>query len=271
MVCYIDSMRDYFNPAALLAVVGLFAWGMADGGNAGVWALAICVTAFVVNGALSLARMLARRPVLMGIVWAAAYLILSTCAWVMLQSPASDVYEEEKAALQLRLTEWKELGKSPFTSPQREQDCLVVLAAGLGKNKLLRELLELPEARQNAALLQLAAQAAVENGQKRALQLLLEHGVSADSFTEGASLLSTAVINGRRDMAELLLKGGAQPNAPDAEGIPPIMHAVINEDLSTARLLMQHGADAARKAPDGRDAHSCSRSEEMDAILRKQP
>ncbi len=264
-------MRDYFNPAALLAVVGLFAWGMTDGGNAGVWALAICVTAFVVNGALSLARMMARRPVLMGVVWSAAYLILSSCAWVMLQSPESDVYEEEKAALQQRLTEWKELGNSPFTSPRQEQECLVVLAAGLGKNKLLRELLELPEARQNTGQLQLAARAAAENGQKRALQLLLEHGVSADSFAEGASLLSIAVINGRRDIAELLLKAGAQTNAPDAEGIPPIMHAVINEDLPTARLLMQYGADAARKAPDGRDARSCSRSEEMDEILNRQP
>lgn len=264
-------MRDYFNPAALLAVVGLFAWGMTDGGNAGVWALAICVTAFVVNGALSLARMMARRPVLMGVVWSAAYLILSSCAWVMLQSPESDVYEEEKAALQQRLTEWKELGNSPFTSPRQEQDCLVVLAAGLGKNKLLRELLELPEARQNSGLLQLAARAAVENGQKRALLLLLEHGVSVDSAAGGGSLLSSAVINGRRDIAELLLKGGAQPNAPDAERIPPIMHAVINEDLPTARLLMQYGADAARKAPDGRDAHSCSRSEEMDGILNRHP
>lgn len=263
-------MRDYFNPAVLLGVVGLFAWGMADGDNAGLWALAICVSAFLVNAALSLARMLAHRPVLMGVVWAAAYLILSSCAWVMLQSPQSDIYEEEKEALQLRLTEWKELGYSPFASPQQEQDCLVVLAAGLGKGKLLRELLKLPEAQQNIGVLQLAAATAVENGQKHSLQLLLDFGVSADSSAQGSSLISTAVINGRHDIAELLLMAGAQPDSPDAEGIPPIMHAVINNDLPTARLLMQYGADASRKAPNGRGAHSCSRSEEMDAILNKQ-
>lgn len=60
-------MRDYFNPLVLLVVVGMFAWGMLDGEgsgiNAGVWAMSLCVSAFLVNGALSLARLIthARR------------------------------------------------------------------------------------------------------------------------------------------------------------------------------------------------------------------
>ncbi len=204
----------------------------------------------------------------MAIVWTVTYLILGSCAWVMLQSSEEDAYEEEKAALETRLTAWKSTGASPFTAPRGEEDCLVVLASGLGKNKLLRELLELPEAQRNEEILLLAAHAAVENGQKRSLMLLLEHGIHADSTAGGASLLCTAVIHGRHDIAGLLLKNGASPNSPDAEGIPPIMHAVINDDLPTARLLMQHGADASQKAPDGRDAHSCSRSEEMDTVLK---
>ena len=269
-VCYIVSMRDYFNPLVLLAVVGLFARGMAGDGDAGVWVLVLCVTAFLVNGALSLARMFARRPVLKGVVWTVAYLILGSCAWVMLQTPATDVYEEEKNELAAQLSEWKELGKSPFASAQQERDCLVVLAAGLGKNKLLRELLALPDAGQNITVLQQAARAAVENGQRRSLQLLLEKGVSADAAVAGASLLSGAVIHGQREIVRLLLERGATPDRPDAEGVPPIMHAVINDDLPTARLLMQHGANPAAKAPDGRDAHSCSRTAEMDAVLKKE-
>lgn len=265
-------MRDYFNPLVLLVVVGMFAWGMLDaegsGINAGVWAMAVCVSAFLVNGALSLARLITHRPSLMGVVWSVAYLILSACSWVMLYAPETDVYAEEKSALKAQLSAWKELGASPFASAQQERDCLLVLAAGLGKNQLLRELLALPEAAQNMDVLQRAAHAAVENGRRKSLQLLLEAGVSADARVVGVSLLCSAAVNGHRDMALLLLERGANPNGADADGIPPIMHAVINDDLPMARILMQAGANPAAKAPDGRDAHSCSRTAEMDDILQ---
>jgi hypothetical protein len=45
------------------------------------------------------------------------------------------------------------------------------------------------------------------------------------------------------------------------------MHAVINENRSIARLLVQHNADPTQKDNTGRDAFSCSRSESMDEIL----
>lgn len=266
-------MRDYFNPLVLLVVVGMFAWGMLDaegsGVNAGVWAMAVCVSAFLVNGALSLARLITHRPSLMGVVWSVAYLILSACAWVMLYASETDVYEEEKSALKVQLAAWKEQGVSPFASAQQEQDCLLVLAAGLGKNQLVRELLALPEAEQNKEMLQKAAHAAVENGRRKSLQLLLDAGVSADTVVEGGSLLSAASVNGQREVAALLLERGANPDRADADGIPPIVHAVINDDLPMARMLMQAGANPAAKSPDGRDAYSCSRTAEMDEVLQK--
>lgn len=266
-------MRDYFNPPVLLVVVGLFAWGMMDaegcGANAGMWAMALCVSAFLVNGALSLARLITHRPALMGVVWSVACLILSACAWVMLNAPESDVYEEEKSALKAQLAAWKDRGASPFATAQQEQDCLLVLAAGLGKNQLLRELLALPEAGQNGDVLLQAAHAAVENGRRKSLQLLLEAGVPAHGMVAGASLLSTAAVNGHRDIAALLLERGANPNGADADGVSPIIHAVINDDLPMARVLMQAGANPAAKAPDGRDAYSCSRTAEMDEVLQK--
>lgn len=240
------------------------------GGDAGGRALALCVTAVLVNGALCLARLFVHRPGVMGVVWTAAYLILGSCAWVMQQTPATDVYEEEKEALTEQLREWKEKGKSPFSSAQQEQDCLVVLAAGLGRHKLLSDLLALPEAARNIALLEQAARTAVENGQRRTLLLLLEKGVSTDAMPDGGSLLSAAVIQGQRKMVSLLLECGANADRTDADGVPPIMHAVINDDLPTARLLMQHGANPGIMPPDGRNAFSCSRTEEMDAVLKKE-
>jgi ankyrin repeat protein len=53
----------------------------------------------------------------------------------------------------------------------------------------------------------------------------------------------------------------------DENGVSPLMHAVINENRSIARLLVQHNADPTQKDNTGRDAFSCSRSESMDEIL----
>lgn len=262
-------MRDYFNPLVLLIVVAVFAWGMSGEPGAGVWAMMLCVTAFLVNGALCLARILTHRAALMSVIWSAAYLILGSCAWVMLQTPVQDEYEDEKKAFQYCLQEWKNHGKSPFDAVLQERECLVVLAAGLGKQKLLTELLALPEARQNAAVLQQAAAAAVENGKLQTLRLLLQNGVSADAVVDGTSLLSVAVIQSRREVVEYLLECGAKADCTDADGISAVMHAVINDDLPSVRLLMRHGANPAAQAPDGRDAYSCSRTAEMDAALMK--
>lgn len=267
-------MRDYANPTLLLIVVGMFAWGVSgttgNGDAIAISTMGLCITAFMVNGALALARALTRRPSLMCVVWSVAYLILSGCAWVMWNSPDDDIYAEDKEALTTQLKSWKESGLSPFASPQEEQECLMVLAAGLGKNRLLRELLALQDSAKQEVINRAAA-AATENGRKKSLQLLLDAGVNPDTKEEKGSLISLAAINSRRDIAALLLERKANPNLPDAEGIPPIMHAVINEDLPMVKLLISYGAQPSAQAPDGRDAFSCSRSEEMDAALNGEP
>lgn len=265
-------MRDYANPTLLLIVVGLFAWGLTysaeSGAATGVWAMGLCTTAFIVNGALCLARMVTHRPALMSAVWCAVFLILTACAWVMFSAADDDIYAEERAAYNNRLREWKELGQYPFTSPQQEQECLLVLAAGLGKHRVLRELLDSPEVAQHSDVLQQAAMTAAGNGQTKALYLLLNAGVDANTTFHGTSLICAATIHGNLDTVKLLLQRAANPNIGDTEGISPIMHAVINEDIRMVRMLMQHGANPAQKAADGRDAHSCSKSEEMDTALQ---
>ena len=45
------------------------------------------------------------------------------------------------------------------------------------------------------------------------------------------------------------------------------MHAVIDNNRTVARLLIENGADPTLKDWSGRDAISCSRSEEMDEVL----
>lgn len=268
-------MKAFVNPFILLIVMGLFAWGLTDraeyGTDAGLWAVVVCATAFVVNGALCLSRGLTHRPALMSAVWTVVYLILSACGFILLNTPTDDIYAEDKAALSEQLKGWKEAGKSPFANEREEQECLIVLAAGLGKNHLLRQLLELPEAAKNADVLAKAAKAAAENKQKKALSLLLEAGVPVDAVSDGSSLLCTAVVNGNRDIVKFLLEKGANATLPDADGVSPIMHAVINDDLTSAGALMKHGANPAAKAKDGRDAFSCSRTAEMDEVLQSRP
>ena len=56
-------------------------------------------------------------------------------------------------------------------------------------------------------------------------------------------------------------------NICDENGVPAIMHAVIDNNRAIARLLMKNGANPKLQDRTGRDAASCSRTSEMDDIL----
>jgi ankyrin repeat protein len=52
----------------------------------------------------------------------------------------------------------------------------------------------------------------------------------------------------------LLLEAGADPNLRQKGGFVPLHEAAHSDDVEMARLLLDHGADAALTADDGRDA-----------------
>ena len=110
---------------------------------------------------------------------------------------------------------------------------------------------------------------AAENGRHEMLNILAtqKSGFNFDTIIDGRTPLIGAVINDKAKCVELLLKLKANPNAADESGVSPLMHAVINSNRRIAALLIKHGANPYQKDSTGRDAISCSRSEEMDQIL----
>ena len=66
--------------------------------------------------------------------------------------------------------------------------------------------------------------------------------------------LIAAIQGGSAAQIERLVKGGANPNVVDAEGVPALMSAVLFGDARAVELLLQRGADPNRQGPSGTTA-----------------
>lgn len=71
---------------------------------------------------------------------------------------------------------------------------------------------------------------------------------------EGETSLGHAVSDGTLPWIVTLLELGADANAPDLRGIPPIIHAAISQRLDSLQLLLNHGADVEAADVNGRTA-----------------
>jgi len=88
-------------------------------------------------------------------------------------------------------------------------------------------------------------------GAKEILDEILRHGAdleALDSF--GRTPLVHAVVEGRTDIVEVLLKRGASPN-PGDEVSSPLIFAILPGKTDIVRLLIAHGADPEWKGADG--------------------
>ena len=212
-------MRDFVNPLVLLVVVVLLACragGVGDSVTLDGWILALTVTAFIVNGALCMARLLARRRALMSVVWSMGYLILGSCAWV-LHGMVQQTADEEQAALLVLKQAWQQ-GESPYQVDE-SGDSLFTTAASLGKAELVREVLVGGGA--PAEQLAEAARRAAENGRVEVLKLLLTSGTPVNATAGSTTLLCAAAQNGQRKAVELLLQSGPMPIWQMLRALPP--------------------------------------------------
>ncbi len=260
-----NSMRDYVNPLLLLIIVVLLACrvsGVGESGMLEVWILGVCVTAFVVNGALCLARLLTRRHALMSTVWAVVYLILGCCTWVLYEG-RPDLSDEEQVAFD-NLAKAYQRGESPF-AVDADGDSYLTVAASLGKSGVVQKLLAggaVPPEQ-----LAEAARRAAENGRTAVLKQFLAAGVSVDSAIGGTTLLCAAAQNGRVGCVKLLLAGGANANLADEEGTVPLIHAVLADAAPVAQMLLQAGAEPTATDAAGRSAADYSRSRAIDSLF----
>ena len=82
------------------------------------------------------------------------------------------------------------------------------------------------------------------HGNARMVNLLLEKGIDVnitdDYDYNNNTALSTAVINAKYDVVELLIEKGADINKENNKGDTPLIHAIRFEDYDMVQLLLEH-------------------------------
>jgi hypothetical protein len=95
--------------------------------------------------------------------------------------------------------------------------------------------------------------AAVQTGHTEVLRLLLEAGAAADARAQsGQTVLVVACMKGKPQAVQILLAGGADPNAGWASRSPLVWAARCN-NVEAMRLLLAAGADATELAAIRKD------------------
>ena len=143
-------------------------------------------------------------------------------------------------------------------------------AAALGRADALSSLLTMDPSQANAVSadgftpLGLAA----FFGQPAAAQILLARGADPNTASANAmrvAPLHSAVAAQQLDIAEALLRYGAQANAAQADDFTPLHEAAQNGQVEMIALLLAHGADPAARKSDGQTPLDVARAHGQDA------
>ena len=90
--------------------------------------------------------------------------------------------------------------------------------------------------------------------------LIVEHSqdVNARGFDLKETPLHVASRRGHADIAQLLLERGADGNARDCYGCPPLFPSSKNGHVEVARILLEHGADIEARIGGGVSSLECA-------------
>jgi ankyrin repeat protein len=83
-----------------------------------------------------------------------------------------------------------------------------------------------------------------ERGEPRAVDLLLTEGASVDGPSVGLPPIMGAVLGGRLTTLQLLVAAGADVNFRTRGGMTPLLLALERGETDLAQELLRHGADA---------------------------
>ena len=95
------------------------------------------------------------------------------------------------------------------------------------------------------------------SGDRAAVAKLLEAGVHpdySDASHNGAYPLHRCGWRGFPEIAEMLLKAGANVNCKNANGATPLHNCAITNQPAVAKVLLDNGADPTIKMRDGKTA-----------------
>ncbi|KAI1656011.1 ankyrin repeat-containing domain protein [Daldinia decipiens] len=94
----------------------------------------------------------------------------------------------------------------------------------------------------NTPALREALLSAVDSGNHKLVEQLLDRGVSPDSSPE-AHILNQAITRHDAEIVRVLLLFGADPNAPDNRNMTPLLLAVEESFRDAVIMLLKYGAD----------------------------
>lgn len=110
---------------------------------------------------------------------------------------------------------------------------------------------------------------AVERRQKETVKALLEGGAAPDAFRSenlNKTALFIAAYNGDKEICEMLLAHGADPNAVDMHGNTALREAIGNRKEKIVQLLLSKGANPDHKNQDGTSVRNLAEKHGTPAI-----
>lgn len=258
-------MKDFVNPLLLLIVITLMVCRVAaetpDMADVLLLSLlTVCVTAVLVDGAVGLARALARRPSIKPVLWAGVFFVLGCFSWTLRDVCPFDYGEEQQV--------YQELVRTSKQNPlERDADGenLLTRAAALGDVDMVRQVMN--DARLTQADINEAGLRAAESNKTAVLDELARRGLSAKAEVQGTPLLHAAAQNAACAAMEWLLVRGAPVDSRDEQSATALMHATIADSVPAVKLLLEYGANPRLRDATGQSPADCARSAAIAELL----
>jgi hypothetical protein len=109
---------------------------------------------------------------------------------------------------------------------------------------------------------------AVRDDDREIAELYLESGIDPNTrSTDGTPALGIAAQSGLAGMIEALLIGGADVDEPDRRSVTPLMHAAANGYAGVAKQLLASGAVSDLRTPEGATAFSLAAFNGRDRVV----
>jgi len=80
-------------------------------------------------------------------------------------------------------------------------------------------------------------------GQQSIIEYILPYATNLNHKSDNGTALAAAVVKNNLNIIRIFLKYKANVNLTDANGISPLMYAIMFKNIQVIKLLIKHGAD----------------------------